>query len=147
MGAATGAACFSSNGREVRYPLAYSSAVSSYRTQGSSNPTHLYHYTSTSSAEAIRSSGKIEASTRAGDCALGEGVYFTSKAPVCSKSSLLENNYGNACADSSRVESYVKVDANKVNATSGKDRLGRDVYVVKGDVDLASAGASVRKRK
>ena len=116
--------------------------------QNTSSPKYLYHYTDSSSLDAIERSGKLKRSSGPGDCALGEGVYFTAKPPRSSSSSLLANNYDGAAphTSSSRVESYVRVDASKVDYTSGRDRLGRDVFVVPGDVKLRKAGAYLGDR-
>jgi hypothetical protein len=56
-----------------------------------------------SSLEKIDDAGRIHASRGPGDCALGEGVYFTAKPPRTSTASLLNNNYdsaaGHLCTD------------------------------------------------
>ena len=104
--------------------------------------------TSSSSADAIQRSGKLKRSAGAGDCALGEGVYFTAKAPRSSSASLLANNYEGAASSygGSHVEAYVRVDAHKVKARSGRDTLGRDVFVVPGNVRLDKANTKVARR-
>ena len=81
--------------------------------------------------------------------ALGPGVYFTSKPPQSSNSTLLTNNYdGAASSNAHKVAAYVRIDADKVNYRSGKDELGRDVYVVPGNgVDLTDKGAVGGYRK
>ena len=45
-----------------------------------------------------------------------------------------------------RVESFVRVDADRVKYRSGRDELGRDVFVVPGDVNLRKAGAKLGDR-
>jgi len=144
--AATGAQTYTSQGAPISNPSAYSSAV--HNGSASSTPQYLYHYTDTASLGRIESSGTIKASTGPGDCALGQGVYFTSKVPQCSDKTLLTNNYdGSGSTKANKVEGYVKVDASAVNAISGKGTLGRDVYVVPGDVRLKSTGSSTGLRK
>ena len=75
--AATGAPTYSSSGKSVGNASSYAGAVQSRRSQNTDTPTHLYHYTSSSAIESIKSAGTINASTRSGDCALGSGAYFT----------------------------------------------------------------------
>lgn len=144
--AATGAPCFSSNGSEIRNPTAYADTVDSYKSQASDNPRHLYHYTDRESAQQIQEFGKISASCGPGDCALGPGVYATSKAPNCSSETLTKNNW-NSSSKTTRTEAYIRLDANKVTAQSGMDELGRNVWKVPGDVDLKSANAKVGYRR
>lgn len=104
----------------------------------------MYHYTDGASLDKIAASGTLHASRFPGDCALGEGVYATAKRPVSSTAALLRNNYGNASiSDRHRVEAYVRLDADKVAARSGRDQLGRDVHVVAGG-DLSLAGVDAR---
>lgn len=145
--AATGAPTFSSSGGFVGRPSAYSSAVQGRISQNTDSPKHLYHYTSTSSADKIQSSGYIKPSTSAGDCRLGEGAYFTAKQPRSSDAGLLANNYGRSTssrADDTRA--YVRVDAEKVSAINGRAELGRDVWSVPGGVDLSGANAKFGTR-
>jgi hypothetical protein len=110
----------------------------------------LYHYTDASSAKAIVKSGYLNGSKGPGDCALGEGTYFTSKPPQTTTNHLLTNNY---TTDSKhfypKTQAFIRVDKSKVAAMDGSKRLGgRDVFVVRGDrVDLAKAGAKVGERK
>mmetsp|Transcript_30477 Transcript_30477/g.89788 ORF Transcript_30477/g.89788 Transcript_30477/m.89788 type:complete len:117 (-) Transcript_30477:861-1211(-) len=113
-------------------------------------PKHLYHYTDKDSIHKIATSGELRPSTDTrSDCALGPGVYFTSKPPQSSNSTLLTNNYdGAASSNAHKVAAYVRIDADKVNYRSGKDELGRDVYVVPGNgVDLTDKGAVGGYRK
>ena len=113
-------------------------------------PKHLYHYTDASGAKAIAKSGHLRASKRInGDCALGEGTYFTSKPPQTSTHNLLTNNYGRETrANMPKAQAYVRVDAASVKAKSGCKQLGRDVYVVPGNgVSLASVSAKIGQRK
>ena len=114
-----------------------------------SEPKYLYHYTDSSSVQKIAESGYLAPSTGPGDCALGTGVYFTSKPPQSSNSTLLSNNYdGAAKYNADKVAAYIRVDADKVNYKSGQDKLGRDVYVVPGSgVNLSGAGAQGGYRK
>jgi len=117
-----------------------------------SNPKYLYHYTDADSIKKIASSGQLRPSlARTGDAALGSGVYFTSKPPNSSNATLMNNNYDSAASSVSarKVQSYVRVDADKVNAVSGKGYLGRDVYVVPTDrpLDLHNRGATGGYRK
>ena len=114
-------------------------------------PKHLYHYTDASSLNKIANSGVLRPSTGPGDAALGNGVYFTSKPPQSSNSTLLNNNYDGAARGISaqKVEAYVRVDASKVNAVSGVSRLNRDVWVVptNSGLDLSKANPSGGYRK
>ena len=73
---------------------------------------------------------------------------MTAKPPRSSDSALLHNNYDGAASSvrSSKVQSYVRVDADKVNAFNGRDQLGRDVFVVPGDVHLAKSSAKLGHR-
>ena len=146
--AATGAPTYTSAGRPVSDPGAYAGAIEASMRQNTSSPKYLYHYTSSSSLDAIESSGKIKRSTGPGDCALGEGVYFTAKPPRSSTANLLSNNYDGAATSHGRsqVESYVRVDADRVNYRSGRSDLGRDVFVVPGDVKLSKASAYLGDR-
>jgi len=67
---------------------------------------------------------------------------MTAKPPRSSDSALLLNNYDGAGSSmgSSKVRSYVRVDADKVRARSGREELhGRDVFVVPGDVTLGKS--------
>ena len=139
-----GRSCYTASGAPISSPVAYSGAVQN-RTN-SDTPKHLYHYTDSSSLAKIETSGYIKASQGPGDCSLGKGVYMTAKVPETSSKSLLENNY-NGSSKTTKVEGYVRVDANKVQATSGRDTLGRNVFVVKGDVDLKTSGAKTGIRK
>ena len=146
--AATGAPTYTASGKAISNAAAYSGAIEASVRQNTSTPKYLYHYTDTESLGSISSSGVLKQSTGPGDCALGEGVYLTAKPPRSSSASLLDNNYD--CAASSvqpsKVDAYVRVDADRVGARSGRDALGRDVFVVPGDLHLASAGASIGRR-
>lgn len=145
--AATGAKTYTKAGGRIWDPVAYSNAVEASCRQNTSSPKYLYHYTDDSSLEAIKRSGYIKSSVGPGDCALGEGVYFTAKPPRSSTGALLENNYGSqSWAKSEKTQGYVRVDADKVDAKSGRDQLGRDVRVVEGDVSLASSGSKTGHR-
>ena len=147
--AATGARCYTSAGRSVSNPVAYSNAIEASVRQNTSSPKYLYHYTDSSSLDKISSSGRLKASTGPGDCALGEGVYMTAKPPRSSSSALLNNNYDGAASQygSNKVDCFVRVDADKVGAVSGRDTLGRDVFVVPGrGVDLSKANAQIGYR-
>merc|ERR1712050_240691 len=106
-------------------------------------------YSDSSSLDKISSSGRLLASTGPGDCALGTGVYMTAKPPRSSTATLLRNNYDSAAFsyNSSKVQGYVRVDADKVVAVNGRKELGgRDVFVVPGDVDLPHANAKIGYR-
>eukprot|EP00746_Dinoflagellata_sp_MGD_P168274 gnl/MRDRNA2_/MRDRNA2_99598_c0_seq1.p1 gnl/MRDRNA2_/MRDRNA2_99598_c0~~gnl/MRDRNA2_/MRDRNA2_99598_c0_seq1.p1 ORF type:complete len:178 (+),score=15.71 gnl/MRDRNA2_/MRDRNA2_99598_c0_seq1:71-604(+) len=158
--AATGAPIFSSGGTQIRNFESYSSAVNSYKSQASSNPTHLYHYTTSENAAKILESGTIKASTNTKtDCRLGPGTYFTSKAPNCSKENILSNNYGparNARSGNSRsnpydsrADSFVKIPTENLwgqGLVNGKDETGRNVWKVNGDVNLKNVGAKVGRK-
>ena len=146
--AATGAPTYSRAGKTISNPVAYSGAIEASVHQNTSQPKYLYHYTSSSSLDQIESSGKLKKSTGPGDCALGQGVYFTAKPPRSSTNSLLNNNYDGAAGayGSSHVESYVRVDADKVNYKSGRSDLNRDVFVVPGNVNLNKAGGTTGHR-
>lgn len=146
--AATGASSYTSAGRAISDPVAYSGAIEASVRQNTSSPKYLYHYTDSSSAAKIASSGSIHRSTGPGDCALGEGVYMTAKPPKSSTESLLSNNYDGAASShgAGKVGSYVRVDADRVNAVSGRDTLGRDVFVVPGNVNLSRSGARFGER-
>mmetsp|Transcript_5238 Transcript_5238/g.12747 ORF Transcript_5238/g.12747 Transcript_5238/m.12747 type:complete len:181 (-) Transcript_5238:44-586(-) len=148
--AATGAPTFTRAGNYVSNPVAYSGAIEASVRQNTDSPKYLYHYTDTSSASNIQQSGYVKQSTSSSDCALGQGVYLTAKAPRASSQSLLSNNYaaGASARGASKVESYVRVDADRVrsNLTNGRDALGRDVFLHKGDLDLGAAGGKVGKR-
>jgi hypothetical protein len=73
---------------------------------------------------------------------------MTAKPPRSSDSALLGNNYDGAASSmgSSKVQSFVRVEADKVGAISGRATLGRDVFVVPGDVALGSASAKLGYR-
>lgn len=148
--AATGAPTYTKAGRGINNPVAYSNAIEARVRQNSDRPKYLYHYTNDESARKIEQSGRIRASAGPGDCALGEGVYMTAKPPRTSSSSLLQNNYDGAgsAGKADLVEAYVRVDADLVRHSGGrgKQELGRNVFVVPGDVDLADAGAYIGKR-
>ena len=146
--AATGAPTYTSSGSRIRNPSAYTGAIEASYRQNTSTPKYLYHYTDPSSASAIASSGKLKRSTGRGDCALGEGVYFTAKPPKSKSSALLNNNYGGASSllGESKVSAYVRIEADSVNYHNGRRDLGRDVFVVHGDVDLRQSGAKLGQR-
>lgn len=85
----------------------------------------------------------------AGDCSLGKGVYLTGKAPNCRSSNLLANNYGSSHVHKERAaktKGYVRVDADKVGASNGTHRLGRNVWVTPGDLDLRNTNAKFGRR-
>jgi hypothetical protein len=146
--AATGARTYTGSGKSISKPVAYAGAKEASCRQNTSSPKYLYHYTDSSSAGKIERSGRIHASSGPGDCALGEGTYFTAKPPRTSSDQLLSNNYDGASSsyDMSRVESYVRVDADRLPHRSGREDLGRDVFVVPGSVKLSSAGGVVGHR-
>ena len=64
----------------------------------------------------------------------------------------MNNNYDGAApfVDPGKVQSYIRVDADKVHAKNGKDELGRDVFVVPTNrpLNLSGKGAvgGFRKR-
>ena len=146
--AATGAQTYTAAGKAISDPVAYAGAIEASVRQNTSAPKYLYHYTDPSSASAIASSGKLKRSTGRGDCALGEGVYFTAKPPKSKSSALLNNNYGGASSlrGESKVSAYVRIEADSVNYHNGRRDLGRDVFVVRGDVDLRQSGAKLGQR-
>ena len=114
-----------------------------------SSPKYLYHYTTEESFEKILESGHLLPSRGPGDTALGVGVYFTTKPPQSSNSTLLDNNYSKQGArDNAKVECYIRINADEVEYVDGRDRLGRDVFVVPGDegVYLSDAGATFGPR-
>ena len=45
------------------------------------------------------------------------------------------------------MEAYVRVDTDKVNATSGRDELGRNVWKVSGNVKLEGTNANTGIRE
>ena len=112
---------------------------------------YLYHYTDKESAKKIQQSGVLRPSRlRNGDCALGEGVYFTSKPPQCTSDNLMKNNYGGASsARRPKTQAYVRVEKDRVCARNGGKDLGRDVYVVHTtrDLKLGKAGVKMGERK
>ena len=140
--AATGARTYTEGGRPITDPVAYSGAIEASVRQNTDRPKYLYHYTDSDSAGKIANSGRLKASTGPGDCALGQGVYMTAKPPKSSTSALLSNNYDGAAQSygKDKVQSYVRVDADRVGAISGRRKLGRDVFVVPGDLDLEGTG-------
>jgi hypothetical protein len=143
--AATGAPTYTASCNPISDPVAYSGAIEASVRQNTSSPKYLYHYTDSTSLKSIQSSGRLNRSTGPGDCALGEGVYFTAKTPRSSSSTLLSNNYGASSSyDASRVSSYVRVDADRLDYRSGRNELGRNVFVVPGDVELCKVGAHTR---
>ena len=149
--ASTGAPTYTKVGRGISNPVAYSNAIEARVRQNTERPKYLYHYTNDESARMIEQSGRIRASAGPGDCALGEGVYMTAKPPRTSTDSLLENNYagaGRAGQKADRADAYVRVDADQVRHSGGRGKreLGRNVFVVPGDLDLAGAGAYIGKR-
>eukprot|EP01064_Diplonema_japonicum_P035090 TRINITY_DN74_c0_g4_i1.p1 TRINITY_DN74_c0_g4~~TRINITY_DN74_c0_g4_i1.p1 ORF type:complete len:138 (+),score=35.74 TRINITY_DN74_c0_g4_i1:48-416(+) len=110
-------------------------------------PKYLYHYTDKESATKIKATGTIKQSEGPGDCVLGKGTYFTSKPPSTQDSALLANNYDGHAKKSEKVESFVKVKADKIpGLVDGRDKLGRDVFKAPGDVNLFGACASTGSR-
>eukprot|EP01059_Diplonema_ambulator_P029740 TRINITY_DN49499_c0_g1_i1.p1 TRINITY_DN49499_c0_g1~~TRINITY_DN49499_c0_g1_i1.p1 ORF type:complete len:139 (+),score=34.33 TRINITY_DN49499_c0_g1_i1:45-419(+) len=110
-------------------------------------PKYLYHYTDKASAEQIKATGVIKKSTGPGDCALGHGTYFTSKPPSTTNKGLLSNNYDGRSKGPDKVESFVKVKADKIpGLVDGRQKLGRDVFKAPGDVKLFDACASTGAR-
>jgi hypothetical protein len=146
---AAGGRSYSKAGKAVSNPVAYSNSIEASVRQNTDSPKYLYHYTDKTSLGKIESSGELRGSTAPGSVALGRGAYFTAKQPRSSTSGLLTNNYGHAQGrDASKVAGYVRVDADRVSAKSGRDALGRDVWCVPGDgVDLRAAGATYGRRK
>ena len=73
---------------------------------------------------------------------------MTAKPPRSSTETLLNNNYDGAASSygSSKVQSYVRVDADRVGAISGRKELGRDVFLVPGDLALGNVGAKFGQR-
>ena len=140
--AATGARTYTSAGRSISNPVAYTGAIEASVRQNTDSPKHLYHYTDSSSLSSIESSGRIKQSTdTVSDCKLGKGVYLTAKPPRASSDSLLQNNYASAGhKHSDKVEAYVRVDADKVSSRMG-NMAGRNVHVVPGDLSLQDVGA------
>ncbi len=115
--------------------------------QNTDNPKYLYHYTDEKSLASIKTSGILRGSSNSGDCALGEGVYFTAKAPRSSSEGLLKNNYGTSSKNQERVEGYVRIDADKVNSINGRNSLGRDVHLVpQKSLDIKKIGAKYGTR-
>ncbi|KAJ8613106.1 hypothetical protein CTAYLR_004780 [Chrysophaeum taylorii] len=142
---AAGGRAFSSNGSGIRDPTAYQRAIDASVRQNSDSPVYLYHYTDPGSAAKIENSGMIKASS---DGALGSGTYLTAKPPRTSSDRLMTNNYDGAAStrDASKVDSYVRVDAARVQAENGRAATSRDVWKVDGDVKLADAGAKIGSR-
>jgi len=69
--------------------------------------TLLWHYTNDQGMNGITESGQIRPSTdQVNDCALGVGVYFTTKPPYKSNESLLSNNYGYFSKDNTDKVDY-----------------------------------------
>jgi hypothetical protein len=143
-----GGECFNTQGKPIARPVQYEAKVLSLKSQNSDSPKDLYHYTTAENAEKIRESGKIVGSKEPGDCALGEGVYLTSRAPNCSNHTLNHNNWDGAGdhIPPNRTEAYVKIPAHAVNAYNGRRDLGRDVWVKPGDLDLKECGATIGRR-
>jgi hypothetical protein len=128
----------------VSNPVNYSNAIEACVRQNTDSPKYLYHYTSQASADHIQESGELAASASGH---LGGGSYFTAKAPRSSTANLLHNNYRSEAEHlMSKTQAYVRVDADKVNALSGRAALGRDVFVVPSNVNLAEAAGRVGKR-
>jgi membrane-bound ClpP family serine protease len=75
-------------------------------------------------------------------------VYLTAKQPGSSTDGLLQNNYGDAhTASDTKVQGYVRIEADKIQARSGRDVLGRDVHVVPGTgLDIKKLGARFGSR-
>ena len=74
---------------------------------------------------------------------------MTAKPPRTGTGNLLSNNYDGAASSygSNKVQGYVRVDADKVGAVSGRSTLGRDVFVVPGNgVKLSQANAKLGYR-
>ena len=80
---------------------------------------------------------------------MGRGVYLTAKPPRCASDSLLSNNYGQALpTNQSKVESYVRVDADTITAENGSKEMGRNVWKASGSVDATkTTGAVVGNRQ
>ena len=145
--AATGARSYAIAGKLIAKPVAYATAVEARIRQNTDTPKHLYHYTSGASLAQIQDSGVIRASRGPGDCALGVGVYATALPPRTNNASLVANNWGaRKSASTSKVDAYVRIDADRVDYTSGRDALGRNVFKVHGDVNLGLAAAQCRLR-
>ena len=138
---------YTGSGARIRKPVAYATAVEARIRQNTDTPKHLYHYTSGASLAQIQDSGVIRASRGPGDCALGVGVYATALPPRTNNASLVANNWGaRKSASTSKVDAYVRIDADRVDYTSGRDALGRNVFKVHGDVNLGLAAAQCRLR-
>jgi len=142
---AAGGRAHSSSGARIHNPTAYQNAIEASVRQNTNDPKYLYHYTDSKSARDIESSGVVKASSRG---AMGKGTYLTAKPPRCSSNRLLENNYGGIHASKqSKVDAYVRVDADRVQAQNGRNNLGRDVWKTNGNIYLDKTGAFAGQRK
>ena len=92
----------------------------------------------------IQESGTIEASTRGLG---GSGTYVTPKLPRCNDDAILSNNYGGGTGNKGhRVQSYIRMDADELNAQRVHDAGGRNVWKVDGDVDWQAHNGYVANR-
>lgn len=74
---------------------------------------------------------------------------MTAKPPRCSTSTLVRNNYDQTdptARHAAKVDSYIRVDADRVSAQNGRNALHRDVWKVAGPVDLKQANAKLGTR-
>ena len=132
-----------SAGDMIRNPKAYQNVIEASVRQNTNDPKYLYHYTNQQAAASITKSGTINASS--GGLA-GSGTYCTAKPPRCHPANLLSNNYASSTArDPSYVSSYVRMDADNLNAERVEDG-NRDIWKVSGSVDLNQHNAFVAER-
>ncbi|KAL3921953.1 MAG: hypothetical protein SGILL_002474 [Bacillariaceae sp.] len=142
--AAGGQPC-NERGEAIANPTAYRNAIEASIRQNTDDPKYHYHYTDDKAAKSIRQSGTITASSKGH---FGSGTYLTSKPPRCNDDVILSNNYGRPSKNNSdQVQSYVRIDADRVNAHRVTNADGRNVWKVDGDVHLNDHNGFVAGRQ
>lgn len=141
---AAGGRAYSSSGAKIHNTKAYTGAIEASVRQNTNDPKFFYHYTDNRSASQIAASGKIKASNAG---AVGKGTYLTTKPPRCSDGTLLANNYGGIIPSrAAQVQSYVKLNADKIPAKNYTEQMGRNVWKAPGDVNLKAGQAQIKDR-
>ncbi|KAL3908262.1 MAG: hypothetical protein SGILL_008549 [Bacillariaceae sp.] len=142
--ASGGTAC-NARGDVIENPTAYRNAIEASVRQNTNDPKYQYHYTDNEAAKSIRESGAIRASSNGLG---GSGTYLTPKPPRCNGNAILSNNYDGATrVNDNRVQSYVRMDADGLNAQRVPNAGGRNVWKADGNVHFEEHNGFVGSRQ
>ena len=119
-------------------------------TEYSNNNSYFYHYTSIKNAETIVNQKTIKANTPK-IIHLGRCVFFTAHPPCKDDRFLIENNYiyytGLRSKYNPNVECAFAISQRDISLIKVYTRDGRDVWKVKGDIDLKRITFELISRK